>query len=247
MDLKQILGTIKVITIKRNYKKQNSIKSFLLDLNYEFIVGLDMTESYKEFPKVSDLPDELFKKYDLDKEYCSRWTKGQLGCFATEKMIISEFHQYGKGNLTIFLDDAIPSKKWKENILNAYSELPTNWDALILGTHLQFETIRFFRLIVYLKRKIKSIFLNKQFSCTRRYSKHLDHARVPIAGIYGIIYSQEGLEKLVNERNKMRQDQDDVLLSRLLNEKYMNIYLCYPQAVREGKFDGSWTQRNDFD
>lgn len=241
-----IFGTIKVITIPRNIEKQSGIKEFLKDLPFEFSIDLDMTTMYTDFENVKDLPDEVFEKYELDKDYCSRWSKGQLGCFATEKKIIKDFSSKGSGNLTIFLDDAKPHKNWKSNLVKAYVALPNDWDALILGTHLQNEAKRLFRPMIHLKRLALQIFSKRHLIVTKRYNRNLDYARKQVAGIYGIIYSPSGLKKLIGEPNRMTQDQDDVLLSRLISTNYMKVFIAYPQVVFEGKYDGSWTQKNSF-
>jgi hypothetical protein len=240
------MGTIKVITIARNHIKQKAFFNHFNDILFEFVVDMDMTVKYTDCHYVSDLPNDVFDFYDLDKDYCSRWSKGQFGCFATEKKIIRDFYFSGKGNLTIFLDDAIPSKNWQDRLKNAYAELPNEWDALILGTHLQKEKYRVLRPLINIKRKLQNIIFKKSIPSVRKFSKHLDFAREEVAGIYGIIYSQRGVSKLILEPERLRKDQDDVLLSRLVKSRYLDVYISYPQVVREGKYDESWTQKNDF-
>ena len=241
--IKNIFGQVKVISIAGNHERRKKIEFFLHNYSFEFVIDLDFTTMFKEYEMVSDLPQSLFDKYDLDKEYCSRWSKGQMGCFATEKGILLKHASFGSvENLTIILDDAIFQKKWEENLIKAYSSLPANWDALILGTRLGKETNRIFRPLIKMKRRI----FDNISSNTCAYNKYLDVPITPVNGVFGIIYSHRGISKMFNEPFRLRQEQDDVLLSRLIKSKYLNVYLSYPQTVCEGKYGESLTQKNKF-
>lgn len=243
-DIHSIMGTVKVITIERNHKRREAFHRYFNDIKYEFVIDLDMTTSYLENDFVSDLPASFFEKYDLDKNYCSKWSKGQLGCFATEKRIIKNFND--NNNLTILLDDAVPENNWKKKMIKSYDSLPYGWDALILGTRLGNEKKRFLRFFIHFKRILENLIFKSDRILTKKYNNYLDKRLGGINGIFGIIYSQNGIEKMINEPEKLRKDQDDVLISRLSRTSYLNVYIAYPQIVKEGEYDGSWTQKNFF-
>jgi hypothetical protein len=245
-DVQSILGNVKVISIQRNYQKREAFSNFFKLIKFDFVIDLDMTVSYLDYEFVSNLPDILFEKYDLDKNYCSVWSKGQMGCFATEKQIIKQFHEKEMGNLTIFLDDGVPTNCWEKKLINAYNSLPLDWDALILGTRLDKETYRSIRPIIHFKRYMEKLIFKKDRFITKTFNRKLDIRNGNINGIFGIIYSQNGLRKLVNEPEKLRKDQDDILISRLTSTGYLKVYIAYPQIVKEGEYDGSWTQKNNF-
>jgi len=245
-ELKKILGTIKIITIQDNVKRRRFFSNQFMDFEFEYVIDLDFTTTYLEYKNVSDLPNSLFDEYDLDKNYCSRWSKGQLGCFATEKQILRKFQHSGEGNLSIFLDDAVLYKNWHIHLVNAYRSLPSDWDILILGTRLGNESSRLIRPLIHWKRNLEKILFQKPIICTFKFNKYLDKRTGSVNGIFAAIYSKNGLNKLIKEPEKLRKDQDDVLISRLLENNYLNVFISYPQIVKEGVYEGSLTQKNVF-
>jgi hypothetical protein len=246
-QLQAVLGTIKVISIQRNSEKRAAFNNYFMPLDFEYIIDLDMTIRYLNYPYVASLPDTVFDEYDMDKAHCSVWSKGQFGCFATEKQIVKKFYENGiNGNLTIFLDDAVPHRNWQERLVKAYNQLPPDWDVLVLGTRLAKETKRLFRPIIHFRRKIASFFSSQTYYYTSSYSSRLDVRNGGINGLFATVYSPNGIKKLVAEPEQMRKDQDDILLSRLIQSGYLNVYIAYPMVVKEGVYDGSWTQKNDF-
>jgi hypothetical protein len=236
-----------VVTIERNEDRRRYIQEALKGTAYSFHYGLDLTKEYLDCQFVGDLPNEVFERYEMNKEHCWSWTKGQFGAFATEKKLIKDFALQNKNeNLVVLLDDIIFANDWKNRLMNAYRELPSDWDALILSTRLGKAERRAFRFVIRLKRKLDYFVKNKKRPIIKKFSRHLDICPGSIHGIFGIIYSPQGLRKLLNEPDKLTKDQDDILLGKLIEKDYLNVFVSYPLIGREGEYDGSWTQKNDF-
>lgn len=243
----EIFRNVFVITIERNKDRRQYIEKALHGLPYTFHYGLDLTTSYLEYPFVANMPQEVFERYDMDKSHCLVWTKGQFGAFATERKLIGDFASSNKNeDLTILLDDLVFEEDWRENLVKAYNELPADWDALILSTRLGIAEKRLPRILVSVKRRFDPSMKGNPRRIVRRYSRHLDICHRHVHGIFGIMYSPAGLRKLVNEPDRLRKDQDDILIGRLIEQNYLNVYVTYPLIGREGVYDGSWTQKNEF-
>jgi hypothetical protein len=246
-SFEQIFRNVFVITIERNKDRRQYMEKALQGLRYSFCYGLDLTTSYLEYPYVANMPQEVFDQYDMDKSHCLVWTKGQFGAFATERKLIADFADANKEeNLTILLDDLVFEKDWKENLIKAYNELPGDWDALILSTRLGLAEKRLTRFFVGVKRKFDPAMKANPRRIVKKYSRHLDTCHRHVHGIFGIMYSPAGLQKFVNEPDRLRKDQDDILIGRLIEQDYLNVYVTYPLIGREGIYDGSWTQKNEF-
>jgi hypothetical protein len=244
---KDIFKNVFVITIERNIKRRAYIEHVLKGVDFLFYYGLDLTMNYLDCQYVHNIPDEVFAEYDLDKEYCSAWSKGQFGAFATEKKVIKDFALLNKNeNLVVLLDDIVFEPNWQEHLIKGYKELPADWDVFILSTRFGKEKKRLLRFIFRLKRRVDIYFKNKTITTVKKYSRYLDICPGNVNGVFGVIYSPKGLNKLLNEPNRLRKEQDDVLLSKLINEKYLKAFIAYPMIAREGEYDGSWTQKNEF-
>ncbi|WP_121357027.1 glycosyltransferase family 25 protein [Flavisolibacter nicotianae] len=247
-QVEEIFRNVFVLTIERNKDRREYMKEALRGIDFSFHYGLDLTKEYLEYPYVAYMPEEVFAEYDMDRDHCRIWTKGQFGAFASEKKLIQDFARQGKNeNLVILLDDLVLENSWRKTLVAAYKELPPDWDALILSTRLGKAKKRAFRFIIEWKRKWDPFFKNTKKLLVKKYSHHLDCCHSEISGIFGIIYSPKGLQKLINEPDQLRKDQDDILIGKLVGQSYLNVYLTYPLLGKEGAYDGSWTQKNEFE
>lgn len=232
-SLNILFDKIFVLTIHRNLERHSLVNRFLDGVDFEFWYGLDGVVEFPDKKYVSELPDKFFEVNNLDKNYVSRYTRGQLGAYASIKNMIEYVAEKDFTQALIFEDDFIPiNADWQMIINRAIKELPSNWDILLLGYDYQ-GTIyklaynRRLRWIVRTWDYLRYLFTRKNLKVLPvKFSKSLDTSGLCYGG-HAYCISKKGANYLSKLLSPMK-DSGDILVSKLITAKKINAYSVYP-------------------
>lgn len=121
-----------VISIKRNHDRLNNfLKQFPHEC--EIFEGVDGKLLYPEIQNVADFPESFFLDNGLDERRAKYWNKGQLGCAMSHLSIWKYIVNHNISNALVLEDDAIYLPENESITLEAFKQLPENWDLFYLG------------------------------------------------------------------------------------------------------------------
>lgn len=240
--ISSLIDKIFVLTIERNQDRHPNVRSIFKDLDFEFWYGLDAKETFVTAKYVCDIEDEFFDSNNIDKNYVCRLTLGQFGAYYSIKRMINYFSEKNMSAVVSFEDDIKALRTdWKDILMKAMNELPTNWDLLLLGYNYdgsiyKLNYNRKFRFIIKKYYWIKQFLFKKSIPKSPvRFSRHLDISGFSMGG-HAYCVSRKGAH-LLNEYLTPMRASGDILFSELILEHKINAFSVYPCLfAQDGKF-----------
>jgi len=225
---------IYVLTIDRNNDRHPQVESILKDINFEYWYGFDARKNFPDKKFVCYIENDFFFENDIDKEYVSRMTVGQLGAYFSIKKMIDHIASCAYDKVLIFEDDMLPLRKdWKQVLQKAVAELPGDWDVLLAGyiydgNLYKYARDRNMRPFIKGYNYLKNIFKpgNVIDKLPIKYSKHLDFAGYCTGG-HAYCISKKGA-KIISANLSPMRDSGDVLISRLITKNKIKAFSVYP-------------------
>lgn len=165
----------RVILLERDVDRVNHVNSEFSKLIQDSEVSV--------FPAVDgekdDLQEEL-KNLEIDvvPDFASRATSGQIGCAISHMKLWSELKESGIKRCIVLEDDVSLTDNYRHNLEVVLSELPSEWDVVLLFTHPEHSNIKNRKEIPG-----KMQLLN----------------RIPTWGTVGYLISETGVEKFLSK------------------------------------------------
>ena len=239
-SINKFFDKVFVTTIDSHQNRKDSLKARILGIEFEYFNAIDLTkEEYKQFKYVKDFPDKFFRDLNLDRHYSSRWTKGQLGCFANLIKLYQKILERNYNCVLILEDDVI----FKSNVFKVFDsaclELPPDWDIVLFGFKRGFDR-RFMRGL----KKIYYFLRNKNYRdyIPLVYSNHIDVPPYKFTGAFAYGISKHGIMKVLAYNNEI-QEFGDILFPTLARDPRFKVFSIYPHIAEEAGFISS-TQQN---
>jgi len=186
-----------IISIKKPRKLLKQIKYF--NLNPIWLEAIDKSKLTKE---------------DILKNTTSFYNSfGPISCIAIAMSHIKAWKTFLKtGNeyCVIFEDDVVFEKNFDVNVRIAIQNTPTDFDLLNLG-YFETETINIPISIVY---KLKSEVIVNKYVKKPKFT----------SGLHAYVISKKGAELLINLIDKQINNHVDLMIFKLFNKGFVNIY-----------------------
>lgn len=233
MKLIDQIEKVYVLTIARNEDRHDSVKHILRGIDFDFWGGIDLKVQFPKTNFVSELSDEFFQKYCIDKNHVQPWTLGQLGAYTSIKEMILSVVKNNYPATLFFEDDFYPLlENWRAIFKCAFEELPADWDILLLGYNYDGKAYkhaykRWARLFPKLINHYNFIFkkMPKRIM-PNTFSKHLDTAGICNGG-HAYCISAKGANLLKQYLVPMKRSGDE-LVSELIQQEKIKAYAVYP-------------------
>lgn len=239
--MNQYFDKIYVTTIDKHIVRRQSISERIHFLDFEYFDKVDITrKDFTQFPYVKDFPDIFFESLNLSKEYASRWSKGQLGCFANVIRLYKDALQNNYSKILVLEDDVILDNKTFEIFEKVLLELPADWDLLFLGYKKSTYQKRFWRPFKRLYHSFKGNDHKSIVPVT--FSKHLDKLPERFSGGFAYALTLHGIKKILAHKSPI-EEFGDVLFPLISKQPGFKAFVVYPQIANEVEFESS-TQKN---
>ena len=100
-----------VTTIDMHGERRRDLSARIHNTAFEYFSEVDLTRpAFRRFKNVADYPDTFFKTLNLDKNFATRWSTGQLGCFANCIKLYQHALANNYASILVMEDDVLLNK-----------------------------------------------------------------------------------------------------------------------------------------
>ena len=129
----------RIILLERDIDRVNHVESQFSQMIQDNEVSI--------FPAIDGQKDDLqeeLKNLDIDvvPDFASRATSGQIGCALSHLKLWSELKESGINRCVVIEDDVSLTENYGHNLEVVLSELPSEWDVVLLFTHPEHSNIK---------------------------------------------------------------------------------------------------------
>ena len=230
-----------VTTIDIHGERRKHLIERLQNVVFEYFSELDLTrQEFRKFKNVADYPDSFFEALNLDKNFATRWSTGQLGCFANCIKLYKHALANNYASILVLEDDVQLSDSAFRIFNKAMKQLPEDWDLVFLGYKNGKTHNKAFRWI----KKVFYVLKGKDYNdyVPGFFSKNLDKPPKKFAGGFAYGLSKKGIEKLLTYKSPI-QEFGDILFPILAHQPGFKAFAVYPQIAADMPFQSS-TQQN---
>lgn len=228
-----------VTTIESHHERKSSLQSRIQNVSYEYFSEVDIPRTFMQYQYVKDFPDSFFNELNIDRQFASTWSKGQLGCFANVIKLYEHALKKKYANILVLEDDVIFKKNAFQIFEKAIKKLPADWDVLFLGYKQSRFHTRSYPGVKKLYYKTKG--RNANDFIPNRYSEYLDIPPKIFVGAFAYALSNIGIKKILTYKNPI-QEFGDTLFPMLVNEPRFKIFSIHPHIAKEADFVSSTVQ-----
>lgn len=225
--LNNFFDKVFLISIDRNKNRVVNIADRLAGLQFEVFEGIDGRCFYPQYTYTSQFPENFFIENNLDPGRAKSWSRGQLGCAMSHRLVHRKIADEKISSALILEDDAVIDTGRLRCFSYALKELPVSWELLYVGYRevspfFQHRNVRFLRYYYPLFKKVtlegcKNDQKGKRFY-PEKYSKHLDYPGVYFGShAYGV--SLKGAEKLLEIDSPLLYGADSLLMNACYHKK----------------------------
>lgn len=230
-----------VTTIDIHGERRRDLSARIHNTAFEYFSEVDLTrQEFRKFKNVADYPDSFFEALDLDKNFATRWSTGQLGCFANCIKLYKHALANNYASILVLEDDVQLSDSAFRIFNKAMKQLPEDWDLVFLGYKNGKTHNKAFRWI----KKVFYVLKGKDYNdyVPGFFSKNLDKPPKRFAGGFAYGLSKKGIEKLLTYKSPI-QEFGDILFPILAHQPGFKAFAVYPQIAADMPFQSS-TQQN---
>jgi len=129
----------RIILLERDLDRVNHVESQFSQMIQDNEVSI--------FPAIDGQKDDLqeeLNNLDIDvvPDFASRATSGQVGCAISHMKLWSELKESGINRCVVIEDDVSLTENYRHNLEVVLSELPSEWDVVLLFTHPEHSNIK---------------------------------------------------------------------------------------------------------
>lgn len=129
--LEKFFDKILVISIPRATERQEKVRRRLQGLSFEFFYGVDKLDlNPEQMLKDKIYDDNVAKKLD---RYGRSMVTGQIACALSHRKVYEHILNQGYNNALIFEDDLVTLNWHVSELMQAFGELPPDWEMIYLG------------------------------------------------------------------------------------------------------------------
>lgn len=230
-----------VTTIDIHGERRRDLSARIHNTAFEYFSEVDLTRpAFRRFKNVADYPDTFFATLNLDKNFATRWSTGQLGCFANCIKLYKHALANNYASILVLEDDVQLSDSAFRIFNKAMKQLPEDWDLVFLGYKNGKTHNKAFRWI----KKVFYVLKGKDYNdyVPGFFSKNLDKPPKKFAGGFAYGLSKKGIEKLLTYKSPI-QEFGDILFPILAHQPGFKAFAVYPQIAADMPFQSS-TQQN---
>ena len=192
--------------------------------------GLKLTRWNAVYGKKLSDKEYAEKTTALCNEFCS---PGMVGCWLSHYNIWQNIVKNKENNVLILEDDAYPIKNFNYMFNKIWTEIPDDWDIVLLGCNGSCSRSLLHKIIAY-DIMSKLIYGRKNMSVYKnnKIQKHIFRPSFPIA-THAYMISYNGAKKLINNPllKKVSYHIDNTLARYVYGDSSFKLYAFNPQIV----------------
>lgn len=226
--LNSFFDHIYLISLKESTTRHSRIKKILDGLNYEIFWGVDGAKL-----NLNDIQEQGIYDAELTKTKIpvgEALTPGEIGCAMSHLQVYTDIITNGYRHALILEDDIDIIPDNKTNLLDAFTDLPQNWDLLYLGYRLNNNQVRFPILLrLYIAYPILNLMGIKKYNAKklrskfpRKYSNHLDLSGSHY-GTHAYAVTASGAQKVLEYQSPISMASDNAI-GMMCQEELINAF-----------------------
>jgi glycosyl transferase family 25 len=245
----QHFSKIFVLALQDDLVRQNQIREQLRGVEYEFIWGPNIQKMFPYANCISDIPNDFFTQFDIDKASVLHWSLGGLGCALGHRLMMKKAIDSKESKFLLLEDDILLMDNTIKYFDNAIKYVPANWELLYLGFEYPSRVMNM-RLPLFVKRCIgffkkidiiglKSWVLGKSFFPIT-INEFIQKSGVCIGG-HAYALTLESATKLFKVNSPLRFYSDPLLMQNVYHQNIISYNLVL-SIINQNKVIGSYTE-----